>query len=293
MTVRHMRIFTAVYREMNTTRAAELLHMTQPAVSRSIRELEAYYGIRLFERINHRLLGTESGDALYARALHIVESFDALEKGIKNWDEFGILRIGSSITIGNFILPDLVSEFQKLHPHLKLKVTISNSTTVQQAILDNHIDLALIEENATMPYITSTPLMEDRLCLILPAGHPLLEKPAVCLKDLTNYPLLLRENGSAGRSFLDHIFAVHGIDFEPVWESASTQALVKATAAGLGISILPEKLVLPDIAAGTVTSARVADESFVRKNYLIWHRQKYLTSTAKEFIKLCRQYLLM
>lgn len=290
MTIKHMRIFKIVYQKMNITRAAKLLHMTQPAVTRSIQELEKYYGVCLFERINHRLFCTESGNELYSRALHIIESFDDLEKGIKNWDEFGILRIGGSITIGNFIFPDVISSFQKLHPNLQIKVTISNSTNIQQAILNNKIDLGLIEENASAEYMTSQLLAEDHLCLILPLNHPLLDTPKIYLKDLIKYPLLLRENGSAGRTFLNHTFAFHGIDFKPMWESSSTQALVKAVSNGLGISILPEKLVLQDIASNIVVSRHIEDESFIRKNYIIWHRQKFLTHTAKDFICLCHSF---
>lgn len=287
MTLRHMQIFTVVYQEMNITKAAALLHMTQPAVTRSIRELEDYYGIRLFERINHRLFRTESGEEFYTRALHITECFADLEKGIRNWDEFGVLRVGASITIGNFLLPRLVPEFQRRHPNLRIKVTISNSAKIQQAILENAIDLALIEETASSEHIVSALLAEDRLCPIFPPGHPLLSPPEVSLRDITAYPLLLRETGSAGRSFLNQVFSLHGIAFEPAWESASTQALVKAVSAGLGISILPEKLVLQDIASGRVASRPIKDEPFVRKNHIIWHCQKFLTRTAKEFIDLC------
>lgn len=291
MTIKHMRIFTIVYQEMNITRASEILHMTQPAVTRSIQELETYYGIRFFERINHRLFRTESGKEFYARALHIIESFDNLEKGIKNWDEIGVLRIGASITIGNFILPSVVSEFQKSHPNLHIKVTISNTENIQHDILDNKIDLALVEGNSSSEYIASELLTEDHLVLILPPDHPLLEKSSIYLKDLTDYSLLLRENGSAGRSFLNHIFAFHGIDITPMWESVSTQALVKAVAADLGISILSEQLVLQDLESGAIVSKSLEDEPFIRKNYIIWHQQKFLTHSAKEFITLCHSHV--
>ena len=113
MTVKHMKIFIQVYQTQNITRAAGLLHMTQPAVSRAIQELEKYYGVNLFERMNHHLYVTESGRQFYAHALHIVESFDLMEKGLRNGDESGVLRVGASISLGNFLMPQLVTEFQK------------------------------------------------------------------------------------------------------------------------------------------------------------------------------------
>lgn len=288
MTIKHMKIFITVYQEMSVTRAAGLLHMTQPAVTRSIRELENYYGIRLFERMNHRLYRTESGTALYMRALHIAESFDALEKDLKNWDEAGILRLGSTITIGNFILPSLISDFQKKHPKLQLRVMISNCAKIQQAVLDNQIDLALIEGACASDSIYSELLMQDHLCLIMAPNHLLNKTSKIYMKDLKKYPLLCREEGSAGRDYLDNVFGFHRITLTPAWESVSSSALVKAVAQNLGISILPEKLVREAVEAGSIVTRKVEDESFVRDNYLIWHKQKFLTPSAGKFIEMCR-----
>ncbi len=287
MTVKHMRIFLAVYQEMNITRAAELLHMTQPAVSRAVQELEGYYGIRLFERMNHKLCRTKIGEEFYARALHITESFDDLEKSIKDWDEFGILRVGASITLGNFFLPAVVKEFQERHPDLHIKAVINNTDHIRQGILDNTIDIAMIEGNASSEYIHSELLSKDCLKLILPPEHELLRQKKIYLKDLPSYPLLLREKGSAGRIFIDHIFSACGMEAVPIWESVSTKALLHGVSAGIGISILPGQLVGDDIASGKVVSRTLEDEAFIRNNYIIWHKQKFLTRFAKEFIQLC------
>ena len=109
-----MRIFLEVCRTMNVTRAAENLYMTQPAVSRSIREMEKHYGVRLFERLNQRLYVTESGRRMHAYAVHIVDTFDRMEREMTDGDERGILRIGASITLGNYDLPALVQKMRSL-----------------------------------------------------------------------------------------------------------------------------------------------------------------------------------
>jgi len=288
MTIKHLRVFTEVYQQMHISHAAEQLHMTQPAVSRSIQELEKYYGIHLFERIKHRLYRTQSGDELYAQAVHIIESFDTMETAMRNRDECGTLRVGASITIGNFFLPPVVKEFQQNHPYAQVKVTISNTETIANAILDNKVDVAIVEGTVTSSYIHDKHLGEDIMVLILPPLHPLTTVPEVRMRDIVRYPLLLREPGSAGRTYLNHVFASHEITLEPRWESTSTQALVKAVAYNIGISILPKQLVLQDLKAGVITTQPVADEAFVRSSHLIWHRQKYLTRTAKEFIAMCQ-----
>lgn len=287
MTIRHIKIFLEVYRLENITKAAEHLHMTQPAVTRAIKEIEQYYGVRLFERFNRRLSVTESGKLLYVQALHIVDSFDVMEKDLRNWDTCGILRIGASITLGNYFLPDFICHFRSLHPNLRVEVTISSGGKLQQALLENKLDLALIEGGISESELIMEAFTGDCLRLILPPRHPLLSKQQVFLNDLVQYDFLLREKGSAGRTFLDNVFAVHGLKIRPLWESASTQAIIKAVSKDIGISILPELLVKQDIEAQTVFTREIIDEGFNRKHYIVWYKNKYLTQAAKDLIALC------
>jgi DNA-binding transcriptional LysR family regulator len=288
MTLRHLKIYLAVYQTENVTKAAEQLHMTQPAVSRAIQEIEQYYGIRLFERINRRLCVTESGRAFYARALHIVDSFDQLDKEMRNWDEVGVLRIGTSVTIGNALLPKALRLLRQQHPHLQIQSTVSNGASLQQAILNNRLDFALIEGSIDDEALCREVVAADRLVLVLPPDDPRAGAAALTLQDLADGPFLLRENGSAGRMLLNHIFAVHGLPLAPAMESISTQALLQAVHEGLGISFLPEQLARPAIESGFVATRAVDDESFRRENHLVWHRHKYLTRSAREAMELFR-----
>lgn len=289
MTLRHIRIFITVYREMNITKAAGILHMTQPAVTRAIQEIEFHYGVQLFERLNHKLYRTKLSDELFSYALHIMDSFELMEKKINVQDQFELLRIGSSITLGNCLMPEAVCQMQKKYPSIQFKVTVSNGDSLRKALLNNQIDLAFIEGSFPSEYLFMEPFTKDHLVLIMPPGHPLSQKNKIYLKDLPSYPLLLREKGSAGRNFLDHIFESRDIILNPIWESSSTQALSKAVGAGLGISLLPEQLVKEDILAGRVLSRNVEDEKFIRINYVMWHKNKYLSSAFIEFIDLCRE----
>ena len=291
MSIKHLQIFVVVFQQMNITRAAEILHMTQPAVSRAIQELEKYYGIRLFERMNHRLYKTDSSINLYSRALAILELYDFMEKEIDGSNEKSNVRIGATITLGNFVLPTLVSEFKKSHPNITIRVHILNSAKIQQEILDNELDLALVEETPTSDYLSMELLTEDCLCLILPIHHPLMDKEKIMIEDLMIYPFLLREQGSAGRSYLDNVFASHGLHLDPIWESASTQALIKGVSKQIGISILPERLISQALKKNEITTRKIENESFQRKNYIIWHKQKYLTKTLLELIHLCHKHV--
>ena len=288
MTVRHMRIFIEVYREMNETRAAEKLHMTQPAVTRAIQEIEKHYGVLLFERLKGRITVTESGRSLYSYAVHIAETFDRMEKAISNWDSAGILRVGASITIGNHMLIDFVKAFQEELPGMRVQVLIDAGLPLQNALIDNKLDIALVEGESEFDELVSEPFASDRLVPIFPPAHPLLTKPALFLADVTDCPLLLREEGSAGRAYLNSVFEARGHAVRPVWESASTQALVRAVAAGLGVSILPEQLVRIDIDLGVVCARAIADADLSRRFNIIRHKNKYITDSARRFMEICR-----
>lgn len=290
MTIRHLRIFLEVYRTGNVTRASENLNMTQPTVTRAIQELEKYYGVRLFERIKGRLLITGAGERLYPQALHITDSFDAMEKGLRTWDETGVMRVGASITLGNVMLPRVVSEFRTAHPAMRVEARVANGALLQAALLENALDIALIEGSVESEDLTREPFNEDRLVLILPPDDPRARAESLCLMDLRGDRFILREHGSVGRSLIDHVFAVRGVTIRPVWESVSTGAILNAVSAGLGISFLPENLARREIAAGSVATRMLDDEPLARSNYIVWHKNKYLPESAREFIALCREW---
>lgn len=113
MTLKHIKIFVAVYQEESITRAAEKLHMTQPATSLAIRELEEYYHTKLFERSGRGIRVTSAGSQLYPSAVRLLSLYDEMDAEMKNWDTSGRLRIGSSISIGSCILPQLINRFQR------------------------------------------------------------------------------------------------------------------------------------------------------------------------------------
>jgi DNA-binding transcriptional LysR family regulator len=127
MTIRHMIIFRTVCENgYNSTKAAEVLQMTQPAVSLAIKELEQYYGVHLFDRIGRRLQITDAGQHFLQYAIHISDLFSDMETGLRDWDSKGVLRIGASITIGSQFLPNYVKAFSELCPELDVRVTVEN-----------------------------------------------------------------------------------------------------------------------------------------------------------------------
>ena len=288
MTLRHLRIFITVYQKESITRAADDLHMTQPAVSLAIKELESQYQIRLFDRIGKRIYITEQGKWLYEYALHIVSLFDEMEERVKTWNDKGGLRVGSSITIGNFILPKLVCEFQKQYPEIEVNVFIHNTDTVERKLLDNQIDFALVEGKNHYEQLKSERLMDDPLCFICSPESELAQKKCVVLKELEKYPMILREKGSAVRDVIDESMGYYQMNYKVLWESVSTQAITRAVSQNLGISILPYLLVKDDLKQEVVSLVEVSDFAISREFSIIYHKNKYFTPMAKAFMELCR-----
>ncbi len=289
MTIKHIKIFITVFQANNITKAATLLHMAQPAVSRSIQELEQYYGIPLFERLNKRLSPTEGGKYLYSKSVHIIDSLDTLEKELKDWNSTGVLRIGAGVTIGNTLIPSLAKEFTQMRLSLDLRVNITNSTILQQDLLQNNIDLALIEGKITTEELHAEQFSMEHLVLITMPSHPLLKNEVVTVKDIAQYNFLSREAGSSVRKYLDYIFALHHSTIHPIWESTSTQAIINGVSCGVGISILPFRLVEDDLKSGIISTCSIEDENFQRPLSIVWHKNKYLTKVMKDFIQFCKE----
>lgn len=174
-------------------------------------------------------------------------------------------------------------------PGLRVEAVVCNSAEVEAAILDNRVDLGLIEAGPSSAELAAIPFMEDALCAIAAPGHPLAGKEGVTLRELASYPFLMREKGSAGREVLDAALALRGIAVRPVWESASTQAIVHGVSVGLGVAVLPSLLVRRDIAEGTVAEIGLR-HPIRRQLHILHHKNKFISRSIGNFIALCRDY---
>lgn len=288
MTLRHLKIFVTVCETGSTTAAGEKLHIAQPSISLAISELEDYYGIKLFDRIAKRLYITEAGKKFLQYATHIVGLFEEMEREIKNFDATGIIRIGASITIGNYLLPDYITRFKKIHPQMDVKVIIDNSEKIQQYILSNQIDIGLIEGIVYSPYIAEHKFRDDELVMVCGNAHPFANQKNVEISKLQNESFILRESGSAGREIFDSTMTSLGIKILPAWESTSTQAIIRAVQANLGISVLPYLLVKDSLNRKEISQFHIDGIRFQRSFSVIYHQNKFLTDSAKDFIALCK-----
>ena len=289
MTFRHLKIFVSLYENnFNTTKTAASMHMTQPAVSLAVKELEQYYGVALFDRIGNRLKITPAGLRFYEYSSHIIALFDEMDNSMKNWDLAGTIRVGSSITIGSQFLPAYVNSFQSRYPGTRVKAQIAPSKQLEQMILNNELDFALIEGSSHNPSFICEEYMEDHLTVICPANGQFQPGQEISIHEFCQQNFLLREHGSGTRETFENTIAAAGFSIEPIWEAVSTTALVNAVISGIGISILPHRMIADAIQQSQVIAVTVKGLEFKRKFNIIYHQKKFLTAAARSFIELCR-----
>ncbi|MBU3113462.1 LysR family transcriptional regulator [Clostridium lacusfryxellense] len=289
MNLRHMKIFVVVCQENSITIASKKMYISQPAISTAIKEMENYYGVKLFDRLSKKIYLTEVGKVVLSYALHITSLFDELETTIRNSDTIGTLRIGSSFTIGTHLMPKYIKQFSSKYPSIQTFVTINNSDIIENLVIDNKLDFALIEGLVHSENLISKSFFNDELVVVCSLSNPLLKKHSVSIKDLKTQDFLMREKNSGTRELADSILLLHGFSVLPIWESASTDAILSGVASGIGISILPLLLVQNYIDDGVIGKLNVIDINLKRQFYIIYHKNKFLTPSSLEFLKLCRE----
>ncbi len=281
MTIRHLRIFLAVCDSGSMTEAAERLFMSQPSVSQAVREMEEHYGVRLFDRISKKLFLTDQGQRVLQYGRHIVSLMDEMEAAVGDWDGQGILKVGTSITIGTYLLPKYAKAMKERFPQLQVEALIGNSERIERCVLDNEIDFGVIEGVAHSPYIVSESFPGDSLVFICPKEHGFNKRGDVELSQLQKEEFILREKGSAGREIFDGLAAAHELDIRILWQSASNQAIIHGVEAGFGLSLLPQSLVEDGIRNGELGTFKVRGLSMERKFAVIYHKNKFLSPGAK------------
>jgi DNA-binding transcriptional LysR family regulator len=287
MTLRHLRIFVEVYQAGSMTRAAERLFVSQPSVSLAVGELEKYYDAPLFDRIGRRIYPTDRGRLLYGYALHIVSMFDEMEKAVRGGDAPGELRVAANITAGSCLLPELLARFRARNPGVRASATVGNSADAEGAVLDNRADLALAEGEPDAPQLERIPFFRDRLCLIASPDSRIAQRGSVTVEELAREPLLLREPGSAVREILEGLFSQRQLRLIVAWESQSTQAIVRAAAKNLGVSVLPRMMVERELREGLVAEARLEGAELSREFFVVYHKNKHISPPMRAFIDLC------
>ena len=287
MTVRHLKTFIAVCEAGGITKAASALYVAQPAVSQTIAEIEKYYNVILFDRIGNRLVLTDSGKRLLAKAKETVASFDDFEHLARESETNTDLRIGASLTIGRLYVPQMVAAINRELPQIRLSVIIQQTSMIEGLLMNGRLDFAFVEGSIRSNHLITQAVFQDRLTAVSSCEFAVPKQ--ITLEELTKYPLLLREPGSASRDLLNATFSVNNLTARPTIESASNQALISCAAAGNGIAVLPQNLIKECVEQGKLKTITITDCDFDRDYLLAYHKNKRFYSLQERALSICRE----
>jgi DNA-binding transcriptional LysR family regulator len=269
-----MRVFRSVARHLNFSRAAEELLLTQPAVTQQIKALEDELGIPLFDRGGGHIRLTPGGAALLPFAEKLRElSTDAVAAVAAAYGEqAGELVLGASQTIGQYLLPRFVAGFAERHPKVRIEARSGNTEAMLDALLAGRIHVALIEGPDQRKDLHIEPFMEDRMVLVVPADHEW-AGAEIAPHALRDEPMLVRELGSGSRRVIEQALQAAGVkskDLQVRMELDSTEGLLSAVEAGLGVTFVSRWAVRNQLALGTLKLARVKGLTLSRRFSLVY-----------------------
>ncbi|MDW7675311.1 MAG: LysR family transcriptional regulator [Bacillota bacterium] len=265
LNLHQLHLFITVVELGGFTAAAEKLHISQSSVSIQVRRLEQNFGVDLFERNGRNLKLTEIGKELYQYSCKITNLAKETEQAIESYKglEKGTVRVGASTTPGNYLLPAVAANFRRQYPGLKVEVSIGNTREIEQKILLNAIDLALLGEEKTYDEsLVIEPLVQDKLVVVCGKDHHLAYSGKISLRELASQKFVLREKGSSTRDMVDKILKEARIALNDVWELSRTESIKQIIMANWGLSILSYSSVKLEVEAGHLKIVSLQESSF-------------------------------
>jgi len=288
-TLRQLEVFLAVAHFDNITRAADSLSMSQSAASGALRDLETQFDIQLFDRVGKRLKINELGRLLRPRAEALLERARSLEQDMTRHQAVGQLKIGATMTIGNYLAVGLIARYLEEQPRAKLDLQVANTSAIAARLVNFDLDIGLVEGEVQHPDLEGLPWRTDQLEVVCAPDHPLTQKSQWSDTDLLSARWILREQGSGTRQAFD--WALHGLlpGLNVLLELEHAEGIKQAVVQGLGIGCLSRIALQESFEQGTLVPLRVAGRDFSRQLYLVINRHKYRSAGIERWIELCHQ----
>lgn len=298
MTLEQLRIFLAVVEHLHFTRAAEELYITQPAVSAAIQNLEREYSVKLFHRVGRRVEITDAGSLLKIEAQKILDQVALTERGLKELTSLqrGELRIGSSLTIGNYWLPEKISEFKQQYPGITVNCFLANAEDISEGTSSGLFDFGLVTgdiKSSLRSTLDHLSVGSDYLQIIVGRSHPWYERGVVALEELPQTAWVMREPGSGTQQMFEQAMQQWGVDVAQLNAILvlSTSEMVKAVVeSGVGAAAISEMMIQKELQLQTLRAIRLVSSpessvpiEIVQSVLLLRHRQRFQTRLAIAF----------
>jgi DNA-binding transcriptional LysR family regulator len=285
LNLRHLEVFVATARAGSTRAAAERVARSQSAASTALADLEAGLGVALFDRVGRRLVLNENGRALLPRAASLLDQAGEVQQ-LFSHDHATPLRVAASLTIGEYVLPELVGEWKQRHPTSPVRLVIANTTEVIAAVAAFDVDVGFIEGTQTHPDLVVRPWLNDQLVVVASPAHPMAKRP-VSLRMLREASWALRETGSGTREAADRWLTEHLGEVNVAFELGSPEAIKRLVAAGTALGCLSRRAVAQSLADGTLVELQTRLPPAMRRLAMVLHRDKRLGRGTEDFVNHC------
>jgi len=288
MDIHQLRVFTSVFKNRSFSKASEALHLTQPTISNHIKALEDEFACKLFDRMGRTIIPTKEAEVLYGKSTEIIEKADALKEALGQLkkETTGKLVIGASTIPGVYLMPRIMTEFQKKYPAISFQILIADSGGIIDSISKHELLLGIVGAKLGNDQIDYTPFVEDELIVV---SAPLkTEKSSMTLRELVALPMVFREEGSGTRREVEKFLESKGISFNHMKIAGifgSTDAVKQAVKAGLGVSILSKFSVADELEHKLLVEIRLTDIHMKRNFYIVTHKKRTLPRLYDLFLK--------
>lgn len=287
--LRQLEIFVAISRTESVSRAAEALALSQSATSTALSELERQFDLQLFDRVGKSLRINETGRQLLPKAVELLDRAHEIEALLQGHAGFGYMKIGATLTVGNYLATLLVARFLQEHPESRIQLQVHNTSMIVQQIVNHELDLGLIEGDTHHPDIEVQPWIADELVVFSAPDHPLAQAGNISMEQLLQQPWILREKGSGTRETFDRALRNNHSQFNIRLELEHTEAIKRAVESGLGIGCISRLALKDAFRRGSLVPLATPDLDLGRYFYFLWHKQKYQTTGMREFISMCKE----
>lgn len=286
MNFNQLRIFYYAAKYGSLSAAAEVLYITQPAVTKQIQQIQKSYGIKLFNRSGKKFILTDAGEALYSIAEKIFQMENQAEEIIRDFQQHkrGHIRIHASESFGAYYLPSIIIPFSKKYPQIRVSGTILPIPQVVEGTIDFDNDLGFISYPVDHKKLIVREILRDSVVLIASPNHPFVRRGVLEARDLEGEPFVMHEPESATRDIADEFFKKHGVSIFLTLELSNNEAIKRAVEQGIGLSLISENVAREEIRRGTLKAISLADPSLTRQFYMIHHKDKYLSQPLQMLI---------
>ncbi len=287
---RELEIFSKVVELGSFSKAAEAVFLVQASVSERIASLENKIGTRLLDRLGRKVIPTAAGELLYKHAALLLGMKETAQLEMEKFLglEQGEISMGGSTIPGEYILPALIGRFNKKYPHLSVKLTISDSSVIENQVLGGQLELGVIGSESSHPNILCQALWKDELVLAVPARHPWARRKVVSLKELRETPFILREDGSGTLKILENHLRETGVDgseaLQVIARFGSSTAVKEGVKSGLGLSILSARAIETEVQSGLLKALKVEGLSMSRNFFLIRNKQRIASPSCQAML---------